>query len=292
MDACHHAILDYEREAEMRYLRAARIRTDVVHGAQHDDRTNVAFDLCVSRDHRLRECDHDVTRQRGLILSACAHHLVSLDGGRHSWVYSTGLYTIGSRDVVVDHYFRGLRIIEDAHAKGTKKSFGRMVQVWKYIQEVVINATIHRGRTLHKAGACKNATQMVDIVRAAGPPKQLYFLQWSESGQSPTLGTPLHACLRVAPLGVCLRALEMRWQLPTATISACLQFEYDRPTSHSSSSCSAEELVKGLLGAHNAHFGSQLTGDVDRLAKVGQFRLANRSHAWQRRTDGYEQATR
>ena len=150
------------------------------------------------------------------------------------------------------------------------KKLSIMQTVWLRIEGLVLARL--PGRNLSAARACDMATGAKTLVRALGPPRQLYFFG----------GEAEDACVNhlALPLDLCLEASHTRWSLLPPRINAvCLGLRYDLPC-RGTDCAVVQRLPDGRIAGidHSGSFAGLVVGDG--LTHRFETRGASGSHAF------------
>ena len=324
LGVCRRTIQDHEERSGFRYERVARLRTDIVFsgvlvegwvarpkggpvarapGTPMADSLSIAAAAarrtlekyldCVARGDvdeegrgRQRQCLSLIEAERARLIRDCGAHLRKLaTAGRH-WLTATDLFMFGSRDVVVDGFFRGIHLLEQARASGRHTLMVHVTDAWQAMSSHLLQETFPN---TSDAGPCAVAIDGMDILRAAGPPVGRFFLQLAESA------TQLTPCLRRGlDAAVCLRAIAHDlFALPAPELSRdCFGLRHDLWRVAPKSSCSPGEIADDLARAHATRFGERLVGDLSNWAHGRMSSNANRLWSGSERThsvrDGFQ----
>ena len=211
------------------------------------------------------DCDAMLRRARTRLVRDCKDHLSQLEAEGKHWLTGSDIWMYGSRDVMMEHYFQTLQLLEERgdRLRQININFTHSLEHLRDVWTEPWDSAVRKWPTdpPHDAGACAIATSHNDIVRTAGPPIGRFFLQESETGPEFR-----RACQPLYSLEECMSAQQGLWALNFAAVGRCVGLSYDLAPGWNSS-CDWPELEADLHRAHVRSFGLSLVGDLESWAK-------------------------
>ena len=200
-------------------------------------------------------------------VAACEQELADVQASNSSWMIGSDLALLGSRQVMLEHFFRGLdALIEKRKRRPHEKT--TVQQVW-YLVEGSAKQQLNAGLELRGVPRCAYILHP-SILRAVGQGVRR-FHSW---GGEPTL-----EALQVHNVTLATW-IERRMLLNLSTVKRCLQMSYDLPCNEDTNlACSRWTFTK-MTGAqapgehrldHSRMFGTVHIGDGSAETRAWQY---------------------